>query len=572
MTTLSLLIILFLGYILFYKIYGNFLGKKIFTITSNKDVPAKKYEDGEEFIPTDKDVAFGHHYTSIAGAGPIIGPAIAVIWGWLPAILWVFFGSIFLGAIHDLGSLYISLKNDGKSIIEYFDKFLGKKIKIFLLLILFLDLLMVLSIFSFVIASILKLYPETVIAVWSEIPIAILLGYLVFVKKKDASILSMLSIILMYIVVFLGVHNPFSLNLFGFGEINSWVFLLLIYAFFASLIPRKILWEPRDFINSHELFLVAFLLILGIFASAFTDTLHLSSAPMINLDISALPKIFPFLFVTIACGAISGFHSLVASGSTVKHISNEKDSLFIGFGSMLMESGLAILVIIAVTAGLGMGVKVGDKIFSEASAWNHYYSSWSDYSLIENLSGLELRLAAFIRGSANIISALGLPLKWGTAIMGVFVATFAGTTLDTATRTQRLIVKHIFPKSKILQKDTIATLFSLFFVFLILINLLHNKENSLDLWLLFGIINQGLAAIVLFLISLYLYRKAFYKSIFAFLPALFMSFITFWASYENIQNLLSKNSYLLAFINFTFFISLSIIIGKSLILHIRKYK
>jgi len=341
--SLLLAILAFVGYWLAYNTYGKWIAKKIFKLNDKNPVPSKEFEDGVDYVPTKKHILLGHHFTTIAGTGPIVGPAIGVIWGWVPAFIWVFFGSIFMGAVHDFTSLVVSARNQGKTIGELTGNLINERTaKIFLVLIQFL-LWIVLAVFAMIVALLFNMYPESVFPVWMEIPIAMWLSYMVYNKGKNDTVYSIIAIILMYVTIAIGVVLPIKgISLIG------WIYILMLYVFFASTMPVHKLLQPRDYINSHELLIAMGLLVLGIIIG------HPKIVAPAFQTVSDAPPLFPILFITIACGAISGFHSLAASGTTVKQLEKETDAHAIGYGGMILEGVLATVVIIAVTAGLGM--------------------------------------------------------------------------------------------------------------------------------------------------------------------------------------------------------------------------
>ncbi|MCP4715726.1 MAG: carbon starvation protein A, partial [Deltaproteobacteria bacterium] len=315
MDAIALLVITFVGYVIAYNTYGRFLGQKIFRLSKTARVPSREFEDGTDFVPTKKWIIFGHHYTSIAGTGPIVGPAIGIIWGWVPALLWIFIGSIFMGAVHDFGALVLSLRNQGKSVAEITAAYISPRVRYIFFLIIFLELLIVIAIFGLVIAVIFKMYPGAVFPVWMQIPIAITLGYAFCKKNAGVTRATLIAVIIMYITVALGQVMPFSMPDLGLPPTGLWTILLLIYAFIASCLPVTTLLQPRDFINAWQLFIAMGLIVLGILVSGLSGDLSIV-APAVNLHPEGAPSILPFLFLTIACGAISGFHSLVSSGTS----------------------------------------------------------------------------------------------------------------------------------------------------------------------------------------------------------------------------------------------------------------
>ncbi len=546
MSALLIMVLSFAGYILMYRWYGRFIGNKIFKLSNSAVTPAVKLEDGIDYVPTKKEVIFGHHFTSIAGTGPIVGPAIAIIWGWVPALLWIFIGSIVMGAVHDFGALIISMRNQGKSISEYTAKYINSRTKFFFFLIVFLELWIVIAIFGLVIAIIFAMYPATVLPVWFEIPIAVTLGYMIYKKGANIMTWSIIAVVVMYITVFIGAYVPIKMPaIAGIPPTGVWTIILLIYAFIASTLPVTTLLQPRDFINSHQLVIAMVLLILGVIASAFGGHLEIV-APALQLNPAKAPPMWPFLFITIACGAISGFHALVSSGTSSKQVRLESDSLFVGYGSMLMEGSLATIVIIAVSAGIGMGytTKAGE-VLTGVAAWTTHYASWAA------AAGLGSKISAFVDGSANMIESIGLHKNIALAVMGVFVASFAGTTLDTATRIQRYVVAELFGDLNInfLTGRYVATSIAVISALILAFATGASGTGALKLWPLFGAVNQTLAGLALLIIALYLKTKGGLKWLIAGIPAGFMALMTIWAVVMNQTKFGTQHNMLLQVIN-----------------------
>jgi len=546
MGALAIMVLAFAGYIIMYQLYGKYIGRKIFALSGEVKTPSQEFEDGRDYVPTKKEIIFGHHFTSIAGTGPIVGPAIAIIWGWVPAMLWIFVGSIVMGAVHDFGALIISMRNQGKSISEYTAKYVNDRTKFLFFLIVFLELWIVIAIFGLVIAIIFSMYPQSVLAVWVEVPIAIFLGYLIYKKGKNAMTWSIYAIIAMYICVFLGPYLPFKMPaIAGIPATGVWTIVLLTYAFIASVLPVTTLLQPRDFINSHQLVIAMALLVLGVLFTAFGGNLEIV-APAVQMSPAKAPPMWPFLFITIACGAISGFHALVSSGTSAKQVRDERDSLFVGYGSMLMEGTLATLVVIAVAAGIGLGytTKAGETL-SGVAAWTTHYSSWAA------AAGLGSKISAFVDGSANMINTLGIPKQFTLAIMAVFVASFAGTTLDTATRIQRYVIGELGSSINLpaLNNRWVGTAVAVVTALILAFATGADGKGALKLWPLFGAVNQTLAALALIIITLYLKARGGLKWMIAGLPAIFMSVMTIWAVIINQVKFGAAHNMLLQVIN-----------------------
>ncbi|MBN1930608.1 MAG: carbon starvation protein A [Desulfobacterales bacterium] len=549
MNSLVIAGLMMVGYIVSYHTYGKFLARKIFKLNPEAVCPSTALQDDHDFVPTNKHILFGHHFTSISGLGPIVGPAIAIIWGWVPAVIWVFFGSIFFGAVHDFGALVVSLRARGRSIGDLAADIVNKRVQILFLLIIFFELWIVISVFALIIAILFTMYPIAVFPVWFELPIAFYLGHIVYKRGKDALIPSLYAVAVMYITVVIGAYFPIDFTvLFGMSAksaLITWVVLVLVFdAWLASSLPVQTLLQPRDFINSHQLMIAMAMLALGVIVAHPTMV-----APPVNFSAQGAPPVWPFIFVVIACGAISGFHSLVSSGTSSKQCDTESSSLFIGFGSMLMEGALSTLVIVAVAAGIGLGLTAkGGEIFTGVAAFNHHYASWGA------AAGLGSKLGAFIQGSANMIQSYGVPMKIALAVMAVFIVSFAATTVDTATRIQRYVVvelAHAF-KFRPLQNRQAGTLFAVITAFLLAFYDGSGK-GALKLWPLFGSVNQLLAGLALLVTTIYLARRRA-RIIYTALPMVFMIIMTTWAMLLNIQEYFVKSNWLLFSIGLAVFV------------------
>ena len=511
-----------IAYLIAYHTYGKFLARKIFDLDPDRRTPAVEVNDGRDYVPTKKGILFGHHYTSIAGTGPIVGPAIGIIWGWVPAFIWVTVGCIFMGAVHDLGALAVSMRHRGRGIGDIAGDLISARVRVMFLCIIVLALTIVLAIFCLVIASLFKMYPGAVFSVWIQIPIAMALGFMIYKGNLPALPLSLVALVVLGGAVYMGAaHWGIKLPNIHIGSLTlvpnvTWSILLLIYVFFASVLPVTWLLQPRDYINGHVLFVIMLLLATGVLVSRPEIV-----APAINLNPKGAPPILPFLFVTIACGAISGFHCLVSSGTTSKQISCESDARAIGYGSMLMEGMLAVFVLVAVAAGIGL---LADKTgHMGVERWNHHYASWGA------AQGLSAKVGAFVDGSANMLSFIGVPFALGATIMGVFVACFAGTTLDTATRLQRYVISELGGGIglKPLRNKYAATTVAVVTAGVLALYDGQGKGGLL-LWPLFGATNQLLAALAFLVITVYLARKG-KPILFTLIPFFIMLAMTAWA-------------------------------------------
>lgn len=532
------------GYLVAYHTYGRFLARKIFKLNSGASVPSKMLEDGVDYVPAKRGIIFGHHYTSIAGTGPIVGPAIGIIWGWLPAILWVGFGCILMGAVHDFGALVVSMRNDGRSLSEIAARYINTRVRFIFFAIVFLSLLIVIAIFGVVIAAVFTRFPMAVIPVWLQIPISITLGYAVYKRGAGIPIATLVAVVGLYLCILLGSWVPFELGpkTLGMPTTGFWVIILLIYAWIASTLPVTTLLQPRDYINAWQLFIAMGLLVAGVSAASFGNGAEVV-APAINYSVPEhTPSIWPFIFVIIACGAISGFHSLVASGTTPKQISRDTDCQFVGYGSMLMEGFLAVLVLICVGAGVGMALNLGSGTVLEGrEAWDHFYTSWI------GAKGLTDKIAPVVIGAGNITHALYIPQAVGITLMGVFIASFAGTTLDTSTRIQRYVVGELATDLKIplLGNRWVATSFAVLTAAGLAFATGADGTGAMILWPLFGTANQLLAALALLVVTLYLKSKGGVKFLVTAIPCIIMLIITNWAMVLNERSFIQKQNWIL---------------------------
>ena len=355
------------AFLIAYYTYGRWLGTKIFNLSADYVCPSHRLKDGKDYVPSPKAIVFGHHFTSIAGTGPIVGPAIAVMWGWVPALLWVLFGSIFIGAVHDFGSLVVSLRNNGQTVGDIAGRLLNKRVRLLFLFVLFMALTIVLAIFGLVIAAVFTMYPASIFPCTIQIPIAVLIGLYLHKKGVNLTIPSIIALGVMYLSVIFGNDG-------WLGQLNAWmaswhtmtwVILLLVYSYIASVLPVWVLLQPRDYINSLQLLTALGLIVVGlIVAAAIGGTPPVEGAarqplevvaPAWNFHPAGAPMIFPFLFITIACGAISGFHCLVSSGTSSKQLNREPDARFVGYGAMLTEGFLANDRDLGMCGGVGVG-------------------------------------------------------------------------------------------------------------------------------------------------------------------------------------------------------------------------
>jgi carbon starvation protein len=568
MLTLTIALLAAAALLLAYHTYGRWLARRVFQMDPEAVVPSVELRDDVDFVPTKRQVLFGHHFTSIAGTGPIVGPAIAVFWGWLPALLWVVLGSIFIGAVHDFGALVVSLRNRGQTVGEIAGRLISRRARLLFLLILFMALTVVLAVFGLVIATIFRIYPESVLATWASLPLAVGIGMLVYRRGGGLLLPSVAALLVIYLCIWAGSYL-FPIDLAQLAGIpatgrywnttTAWTGILFVYCFAASVLPVWVMLQPRDYVNSHQLVVALSLLLLGVVVSGLTGQTDLSgSAPAIATTSipSDAPPIWPFLFITIACGACSGFHCLVSSGTTSKQVGNECDAQYVAYGSMLLEGGLAVMVILACCAGVGMGkfdrlqnvdapgnfdyqaaVAADGQVISGRAAWDARYNAaggWANFKLPQTVG-------AFVEGGANFLTAIGVPIRLGIATIAVLVACFAATTLDSATRLQRYVVQEIAGTLNIkpLTNKYIATAVAVLLAGWVALLPADSSQQpttllgsggtgGLILWPLFGATNQLLAGLAFVVTVFYLWRRN--RPVwFAVVPMVIMLIMPTWA-------------------------------------------
>ena len=469
-----------------YRFYSKFLSNVIFQLSADEPVPAVEFEDGVDYVPTRGYVLWGHHFASIAGAAPIVGPAIAVIWGWLPALIWVCVGTLFMGAMHDFSALVISLRHKGKSIGEIAGHVISRRVQVLFLIVISFLIWIVLAVFAYIIATLFKNNPASIFPINVQIVVAMLLGWLVYRRGVGMFVPSLVGYALLLGAIMVGDDLAAAFPFVTEISITSWVWILLIYSFAASVMPVWLLLQPRDYLNSHQLVTALVFLTLGLFVLQPTVV-----APALNLMPEGAPPMIPFLFVTIACGAISGFHGLVSSGTTSKQVSSMPDARPIGYGGMLAEGYLGLLATLAATAG-----------FATTADWSHHYESWGA------ASGLGSKLAAFINGGARFVESVGIPVETAQTFMAVIIIAFAATSLDTGARIQRLVIAELgeLYDVKVLGNRFVAGSLGIGAA-LVLAVTQGGGQGGLALWPLFGTTNQLVAGVTLLIVSVWLKRR-----------------------------------------------------------------
>ncbi|WP_062810512.1 carbon starvation protein A [Alcanivorax sp. NBRC 102028] len=507
-----------------YFVYSRFIASRIYKLDPNFRTPAHAFEDGIDFVPTNRYVLWGHHFTSVAGAAPIVGPAIAVIWGWLPAFLWVVLGTIFFAGVHDSGALWASVRNRAKSVGALTGEVVGRRARTVFMIVIFLVLLMVNAVFGVVIAKLLINNPGAVVPVWGAIAVALVIGQLIYRRVIGLGLVSVLGVAALYSLIYVGPSVPIALpdQVMGLSANASWILLLFAYAAVASLLPVWMLLQPRDYINGLQLF-VGLILLYGAVLLGNPQVV----APMINSDIPAgTPSLIPLLFVTIACGAISGFHGLVASGTSSKQLDKETDARFVGYFGAVGEGALALAAIIAATAG-----------FASLADWQAVYTAFGQGSL-----------TAFVDGGANILAnGMGMDAGVAATLLTVMAALFAGTTMDTGLRLQRYIFQEwgeIY-QQKWMTRPLPATLLAVASCLLLAFGAGGaDGSGGLLIWPLFGTTNQLLAGLTLLVITIMLVKRG-RPAIYTLAPLVFLLVMTLFALLMQLKSFYEKQDWFL---------------------------
>lgn len=521
-------VLFFLGY----RYYSSYLARRVYGLDPAFVTPAHGQRDGIDFVPTNKHVLFGHHFTSVAGAAPIVGPAIAVFWGWVPALLWVVFGTIFAAGVHDFGSIAVSVRHRGRSIGSLAKDVINSRARTLFLIIIFFLLTLVNAVFAVVIANLFVATPAAVLPIFLEIPLAIGIGQYVYRKRSAALVPSIIGVVVLYLTIPLGQLLPVSLDAVAGAmgieqERNLWIILLFVYTFIASRLPVWVLLQPRDYINSHQLFIALGIILLGLVIG-----LNRIVAPAVNDVPEGSPSWFPFLFITIACGAISGFHSLVSSGTTSKQLDREPDARHVGYFGAIGEGSLALGSILACTAGVA----------AVTTDWEKLYADFATAS--GGATG------NFVNGVASFAANLGIPQSMAVVFAAIVVISFAATTMDTGVRLQRYIVQEI---SEIIGLRPVArnlTLASTVAVVIPLAMALLPGGGDAGytfgvLWQLFGTTNQLTAGLALSVIAVWVTRRR-RNPIAVLVPLVFLLVMTSWALIINLGTFIAAKQWVLA--------------------------
>ncbi len=506
--------IVFVAFAIGYRFYSSFLSRRVFALSPDEPVPSQEFEDGVDYVPTRLGVLWGHHFASIAGAAPIVGPAIAVIWGWLPALIWIGVGTVFMGAVHDFSALVISARHRGQSMGQIAGEIMSPRIRTLFLIIISLLIWVVLAVFAFIIATLFVSNPGAIFPINVQIIVAMAIGWLIYNRGFSLGLPSLVGYVALMTAIFFGDSFAAAFPIITEITVVGWVWILLIYSFIASVLPVWLLLQPRDYLNSHQLATGLILLVAGLLVLQPEVV-----APAVNLNPEGAPPLLPFLFVTIACGAISGFHGLVSSGTTSKQMARMTDARPIGYGAMLAEGWLGLMAVLATTAG-----------FATREQWSLHYASWGA------ANGLSAKLEAFVAGGGRFIESLGIPLPAAETFMAVIVIAFAATSLDTGARIQRLVITELADAYRIraLGNRFAASALGIGAALLLAVTQ-GDGQGGLALWPLFGTTNQLVASVTLLIVSLWLQKNG-RPIVYTVIPMIAVSAATLWAMGGNLMD------------------------------------
>jgi len=544
MPAIVILVVVFGIFFLGWRYYSAYLAEHVYALSDTNPTPAHMLEDGIDYIPTNKHVLFGHHFTSVAGAAPIVGPAIAVFWGWVPALLWVVLGTVFAAGVHDFGAIVVSVRNRAQNIGSLTSSVINARSRTLFLIIIFFLLTLVNAVFAVVIGNLFVANPGAVIPIVLEIPLAIGIGQYIYRTKTSALLPSIIGVIVLYALILVGNAYPIELDniaaALGIGPRTMWIVLLFAYAFVASRIPVWVLLQPRDYINSHQLFIALGVIFLGLAIG-----LDRIVAPALNTALpEGTPSFFPFLFVTIACGAISGFHSLVASGTTSKQLDKETDARYVGYMGSLGEGSLALGAILATTAGI-------------AAVGLDWETQYPDFGTAAGGA-----VGNFVQGIAGFASHLGVPVELGTIFAAVVVISFAATTMDTGVRLQRYIIQELGEMvpagstgvgagfQRATRNLTAVTAMAVIVPLALALAPAPGEAQAQGfafgrLWTLFGTTNQLTAGLALSVIAVYVTKQG-RNAMAQIVPLVFLLIMTTWALILNLIDFVRDGDWLLA--------------------------
>jgi carbon starvation protein len=532
MSALVLVLITMVLLVIAYNTYGSFIARRL-GMDDKRPTPAHNMYDGVDYVPAKAPILLGHHFASIAGAGPIVGPIFAAVFGWVPVYFWLLIGGVFIGSVHDLSSIMASIRHRGKSIGEIIHDHIGLSGKKLFLIFSWSAMLLVIAVFTRIIANTFITVPATATASTLFIPLAVIFGFAIYRRNLPLGPTSLIGVLLLFACIWVGMRFPLSL------PFNAWVTILMAYVWVASVTPVWILLQPRDYLNSFLLYALVAGGVLGILFA--NPTINLATFTGFKTSVGWM---FPVLFVTVACGAISGFHSLVASGTTAKQLNKESDAKIVGYGGMLIEVLLAVIALMA----------------AATLSTERFQEMWSN----------GLYVPIFSEGVGSFIAKiplLNISHEVAVTFAALAVSAFALTTLDTCTRLARFSFQEFFEMAKGKEKSplssnryigtTVTVAFSVAF-------LLSGKSDAI--WPVFGSANQLLAALALLAISVWL-ANLLRGNLYALIPMFFMFAVTLTALSTLVYQNISKQNYLLSIIAILLFvvaILLAVLAARSL--------
>ena len=526
MTGIELIIIALVMYVVAYKLYGGFITKRL-EVNNAKETPSHTMYDGVDYVPAKAPVLLGHHFASIAGAGPIVGPVIAAGFGWLPVYLWVVFGAIFIGGVHDYSSIVASIRHQSKSIGFVIQSYLGVNGKKLFLIFSWATLILVIAVFTIIVADTFTHIPSAGTSSILFIFLAIIFGLAIYRFKVPLWVATIIGVVLLFLSIPAG--NLFPLQL----DKLTWQVILFVYIFAASVTPVWILLQPRDYLNSFFLYALMLGGLVGVFFAA--PSINLPAFSTFSLE--KVGYLFPALFVTVACGAISGFHSLVGSGTTAKQLNKETDSRIIGYGGMLIEGLLAVLALVAVASMV-------NKEFIDLLVKQGPVAAFS------------LGVGRFI----NAIPVINISVPTAQTFTALAVSAFALTSLDTATRLARFMFQEYFENKESEKKSAFVTnRYVSTGITVVFGAALTFSGQTMSIWPVFGSANQLLAALALLALTVWVanLKKGF---LFMLIPMLFMFAVTLTALGTLVYQNFIINNYALAVIS-TLLFALSVLLG-----------
>lgn len=531
MTSLWLLIVGVAMMAAGYAFYSRFLSERVYRLDPAFTTPAHQVDDGVDYVPTNKFVLWGHHFTSVAGAAPIVGPAVAVIWGWLPAFLWVTIGTVFFAGMHDLGALWASARNRGQSMGTLSGRYIGNRGRNLFLIVIFLLLLMVIAAFAVVIKDLLISTPSAVIPAWGAVLVALVIGQMIYRWKINLVLTTVIGVTALYALIIVGDRVPVVLpdSVLGMTPATFWIVALFAYAAIASLLPVWVLLQPRDYINGVQLFVGLAILYGAVLIGAPSIV-----APAINTAVpEGTPSLLPLLFVTIACGAISGFHGMVSSGTSSKQLDKETDARFVGYFGAVGEGLLALGAIIATTAG-----------YRTLAEWEAVYTAF-------NQGGV----AAFVEGGGTIVNAgLGISPSLSATILATMAVLFAATTMDTGVRLLRFVVQEAGEIVGLSLGKYAGTAVVMVVGLGLTFSAGAGGEGGMLIWPLFGTTNQLLASLTLSIVAVMLIRKR--RSVLpALIPLVFVFAMALYAAFVQLSTLREQGDWLLLVIDVVIILS-----------------